>query len=287
MNHPSPSNPRRGSTLLELLVVVAIVALLIGLLLPAIQQVRQAAGRMNISNQLRQWSLATANYASVHNSRFPAVDGTGNPDNAAALYVLMPYVEQGAEDWQYQPNGPGILRNPYDPTWAGYPPNMLIGNVSFALNALVYRPGLTHDTISDGTSATIAMTERYATCGQYYFDWQVTRISCYRYENGQLILQPTCDSGMRRPTFADAFFRDVVPVSDVLTKTTTPSVPDVTFQVRPQGIVDCDSRIPQSSLHLGMVTAWADSSVRLLRPSIHAKVFWSMVTPQGGEVIHD
>jgi hypothetical protein len=92
---------------------------------------------------------------------------------------------------------------------------------------------------------------------------------------------------MRRPTFADAFFRDVVPVSDVLTKTTTPSVPDVTFQVRPQGIVDCDSRIPQSSLHLGMVTAWADSSVRLLRPSIHAKVFWSMVTPQGGEVIHD
>lgn len=83
---------RRGFTLVELLVVIAIIGVLVGLLLPAVQAAREAARRMQCSNNVKQLGLSLMNYESTY-KKFPR---SHNVDHQLSWHVsVLPFIEQG------------------------------------------------------------------------------------------------------------------------------------------------------------------------------------------------
>lgn len=195
---------RRGFTLVELLVVIAIIGVLIALLLPAVQQAREAARRMQCSNQLKQLGLSLHNYHDTYGTFPPRKQGTNGPSEStrrahnygrvSAFVPLLPYYEQAA---MYDQIVAGDANNPpYGPaSWQSWtvwdiPPGMLhcpsatsknpqanSTNYMFSVgdqinnnrDATTLRGvfantlGLGFKDIIDGSSNTIAMSERLVT----------------------------------------------------------------------------------------------------------------------------
>src|SRR5262245_14838651 len=160
------TTPRRGFTLLELLVVIAIIAILIGLLLPAVQKVREAAARVKCQNNLKQLGLASHNYHDA-NGRFPP-GAVGPLTPAFPQYLqlkhhglgtcLLPYVERQDLAGRYS----------RDVSWFD-PPNQLVVNTQLPIWQC---PSAEGNRIQDGSPVTVTpppdpQFNGTAACGDY------------------------------------------------------------------------------------------------------------------------
>jgi len=111
----SPSGPRRrrAFTLIELLVVIAIIAILIGLLLPAVQMVREAASKTQCVNNMKQIGLAIYSFEGVY-QQLPS-QATRPPNHSGWMVEILPYIEQDAVYQVFQ-------KNNWNPTTSGIHP---------------------------------------------------------------------------------------------------------------------------------------------------------------------
>jgi prepilin-type N-terminal cleavage/methylation domain-containing protein len=182
---------RPGFTLIELLVVIAIIAVLIGLLLPAVQKVREAAARLQCSNNEKQLLLSIHNYAGGNRDRLPPANffqvvnaQTGNAAQGSAFYALLPYHEQANLFTAYTQDRPdaGYLGGRYIPLALHVCPSdpttdnglaILGGQIAtsnYALNLVLFGAGGTFavkgqpppyrlGNIPDGASSTIGLVE--------------------------------------------------------------------------------------------------------------------------------
>jgi prepilin-type N-terminal cleavage/methylation domain-containing protein/prepilin-type processing-associated H-X9-DG protein len=181
----APKKSRRqlvGFTLIELLVVIAIIAILIGLLLPAVQKVREAAQRSQCQNNLKQIGLAAENYHDA-NTHLPEAAASASVTGASptVFFWLLPYLEQqnlynlttingtavtGYTTAVYGVTVP-VFECPSDPTF-------VVGNspafCSYTANALVFDPTVFPGparipaSFPDGTSNTVLFAEQLSQC---------------------------------------------------------------------------------------------------------------------------
>jgi prepilin-type N-terminal cleavage/methylation domain-containing protein len=286
-------------TLVELLVVIAIIAVLIGLLLPAVQKVREAAARTESSNNLKQLVLASHNFASA-NGRLPPSSGflpdspdfTGPaPEGAAGsvFFFLLPFIEQDNR-WK-QAYGPytyqswdwntgqqiTVTVNAYVPM----DPNTGQARTSGVIKTLV-SPG---DPTNDRQGAPLSYIANYQA-----LPWSGQRMT----------LEKITDGTSNTVFFAEAYHTCTLNWSWGGTTTGVRNwndyygtwdtyggwvnTGDPPFQIKPRD-GECNPETPQSPFSGGLLVGMGDGSVKLVNQGVSFNTWYAAHTPQSGDVL--
>ena len=295
----SSEKNRAGFTLIELLVVIGIIGVLLGLLLPAVQKVRESAARAQCMKNLKELGLGMHNY---HDSLGGFPPGIGFPTGSSGggglygtgLFHLLPYIEQDnlylkAQEGPGPPgSNPAIFGNsikpfqcPADPSienrlYQGNPwgASSYAGNVqvfcqteaiTFRVLNLYRRARIAAD-FGDGTSSTILFAEKYARC---------TKPSQRLDEGGNFwaYSETGSDAKPLHPGFA-------------FTWTSYSVGPQSKFQVQPSPFLgNCDPTLTSTPHSSGMQVGLADGSARILKRNISESTWWAACTPANGDML--
>ena len=304
MNHMPTRLTRRhtprGFTLIELLVVIAIIAILIGLLLPAVQKVRETAFRTQSANNLKQLTLAVHQYEETVGKIPGNCEPLPTGLRVSCHWLLLPYIEQLAlqqagstSNAAYLANVHGILKTLLAPLDNSLPEGISTINgvdwaaCNYSANHSVFgtpgngtnwagyvnndfnNPARRIHKISDGSSNTFMFGEHYAKCS--------SAGSLWAYRN--------TDPAPTNPNFPSwsrvAFF----PVNWTSNNTSTPYT-----TVPPQNaplVANCSPYNLQAFTSAGCQVSMCDGSVRNVTTSINSTVWFAAVWPDDGKALGD
>jgi prepilin-type N-terminal cleavage/methylation domain-containing protein len=298
-------------TLIELLVVIAIIAILIGLLLPAVQKVRAAAARLTCSNNLKQMSIATHNCDAAigmlpyWGNAWPK--GSTQIPNASAFWAILPYMEQeplhnalplpNATSYFNSASRPAFVKTyicPSDPSNpAGVGASFNIN--SYNANGLVFMPPNKNtyysigSSFQDGTSNTVVYVEHIAMCPDLAGGNSATKgrsvWPAINFTTGDSIVYwngantTTSPPGLPSGTFASQYSGAKVADPNnggVLSW----KLPQINPTLGPTGTCDPTTA---SSMHGVCLVGMGDGSVRTVSRSISMRAWNAALTPAGGE----